>query len=129
MIALSHVEWAAIVKHRDDWTCQECGATVGEVGTKHIHAHHITPKYRGGKNTVENGTTLCEGCHNKIHKPRKNARLTSVRLKQSEVESLTAIAAKTESIAATSVNAGKPSWRTLIKRIAHGELKVIEKPR
>lgn len=53
----------------------------------------------------------------------------SLRLYDHEVKTLTAIAAQTDSKAATGTNAGKPSWRTLIKRIANGELEVTEKPR
>jgi len=28
---------------------------------------HIMPRKEGGKNTLENGMTLCRSCHKKIH--------------------------------------------------------------
>ncbi len=55
--------WATKVKQRDNWTCQECGVTADKVGKNGLHAHHIKPKCQGGKNTLENGITVCLSCH------------------------------------------------------------------
>lgn len=41
---------------------------------------------------------------------------------------LTALAAATKSLAPTGTNAGQPSWRTLIKRIADGEFILVPNP-
>lgn len=64
----AHGTWARAVKGRDSYTCQECGKTSKELGTKKIHAHRIIPGARGGKMTVENGVTLCGKCHREAHK-------------------------------------------------------------
>lgn len=48
----------------------------------------------------------------------------SLRLYDDEIKRLEEIARKTGSLAATGKNAGNPSWRTLIKRIANNELEV-----
>lgn len=57
-----------------------------------------------------------------------NPKPLAIRLTKYETAALEAIAAQTGSVARTSQNAGKPSWRTLIKDIANGRL-VVTKPR
>ena len=48
---------------RDDFKCTQCGAA----GVR-LEAHHIIWRGRGGKDTLDNLTTLCEGkCHKKVH--------------------------------------------------------------
>lgn len=47
---------------RDNYTCQNCGAT-NEV----VHAHHIVPRYTGGTDNEENLQTLCGKCHAVTH--------------------------------------------------------------
>lgn len=59
--------WAEAVKERDGWTCQRCGVSPPEIEGRFIHAHHIKPRIIGGKNTLENGKTLCNSCHPKEH--------------------------------------------------------------
>ena len=54
--------WRTTVFKRDNYTCQKCGVRGGD-----IQAHHIHP-VRDNINTllifdVNNGITLCEGCH------------------------------------------------------------------
>lgn len=55
--------WAADVKERDNWTCQECSAT------DRLHAHHV--KHRAYHpelaHDVSNGITLCVVCHAQKH--------------------------------------------------------------
>jgi len=48
----------------------------------------------------------------------------SLKLTEEEWRNLQGIAAATSSLAPTGTTAGKPAWRTLIKRIADGELLV-----
>jgi 5-methylcytosine-specific restriction endonuclease McrA len=47
---------------RDNYTCQGCGATC----TK-LNVHHIVDVQDGGKSTLANLITLCDGCHGRIH--------------------------------------------------------------
>lgn len=57
-------QWRTSVFERDNYTCQECGLR-GVV----LNAHHILPlcDYRDPDYSlnIDNGITLCEGCHNK----------------------------------------------------------------
>jgi hypothetical protein len=52
----------AYILHRDGYQCQKC-KTKG----KKLHVHHIIFKSKGGTNTPDNLTTLCETCHDKLH--------------------------------------------------------------
>ncbi|ODS35195.1 hypothetical protein BEH94_01935 [Candidatus Altiarchaeales archaeon WOR_SM1_SCG] len=57
--------WDEIRKYvykRDNYTCQQCGATDVE-----LHAHHIVPLSSGGSNEVDNLVTFCENCHASTH--------------------------------------------------------------
>jgi hypothetical protein len=45
------------VLQRDDYQCQECGAT------EELEMDHIIPKSRGGATTVENLQVLCHSCN------------------------------------------------------------------
>lgn len=47
---------------RDKYHCQKCG------DIEHLHAHHIIFRSRGGTNSVSNGVTLCEDCHDALHR-------------------------------------------------------------
>ena len=70
---MDKIEWAKSVKERDNWTCQECGISVEQIGTKLIHAHHIKPVSIGGENILENGITVCKTCHwEKYHSGTSN---------------------------------------------------------
>ncbi len=53
-------EWRHAVFNRDHYTCQKCGAT-----NNMVHAHHIVPfaDHPEVAYELENGITLCEGCH------------------------------------------------------------------
>jgi hypothetical protein len=54
-------EWENLRKtvlKRDDHTCQRCREERGP-----LQAHHITPRSRGGSDTLENLITLCRPCH------------------------------------------------------------------
>lgn len=64
----SYKNWREAVYERDDHICQECGARSSSGNPVYLNAHHINP-IKDNKNTllifdVDNGITLCEGCHN-----------------------------------------------------------------
>lgn len=64
----SYKNWRESVYERDDHTCQECGARSSSGNPVYLNAHHIDP-IKDNRNTllifdVNNGITLCEGCHN-----------------------------------------------------------------
>jgi len=56
-------EWKKAVLDRDNDTCQKCGTT------ENLEAHHILPwaLFPELRFEVENGITLCEGCHKYYH--------------------------------------------------------------
>ena len=54
--------WRAKVLWRDKYTCQHCKST------DNLQAHHIRQRSKGGTNRVSNGLTLCEKCHDALHK-------------------------------------------------------------
>ena len=47
---------------RDKYTCRKCKSK------EHLQAHHIRYKSAGGTDVVSNGVTLCDGCHNALHR-------------------------------------------------------------
>lgn len=47
---------------RDNYTCQECGAS----REAKLHVHHIIPFSRGGSDEMSNLITLCESCNEAI---------------------------------------------------------------
>lgn len=53
------------VKERDAFKCTNCGADKDTA--LQLHAHHIIPKGKGGKDELNNLTTLCIECHAKAH--------------------------------------------------------------
>lgn len=48
---------------RDGYACKHCG-----VRNVRFEAHHIQPTSKGGKDTIKNLITLCDKCHEKLHK-------------------------------------------------------------
>lgn len=55
----------AYILHRDNYTCQS------KQKTKHghkLHVHHIKYRSQGGTDTPTNLITLCETCHDNLHK-------------------------------------------------------------
>ena len=58
-------DWRKAVFIRDYYTCKKCSTKGGE-----LRAHHLSSFSRDKKNrfNIDNGVTLCKGCHNKFHK-------------------------------------------------------------
>jgi hypothetical protein len=61
--------WRKQVLERDNYTCQDCGATP-EKNSHLIHAHHVKPydEYPELKFVVSNGKTVCAKCHAKYRR-------------------------------------------------------------
>lgn len=60
-------EWRRGVFERDDYTCQDCGDRNGRGHNVSLEAHHILrwSKYPEFRYILDNGLTLCKGCHAK----------------------------------------------------------------
>ena len=60
-------EWRLSVFERDEYTCAICRKVGGR-----LNAHHIKPfsKFPNDRFDVDNGITLCEECHKRVHKER-----------------------------------------------------------
>lgn len=59
------------VLQRDDYKCQDCGwhhEKWNPSDPRHLEAHHKKQHVEGGANTEENLITLCNICHDKIHR-------------------------------------------------------------
>lgn len=57
--------WSAVrarARERDEYTCQRCGITEGELGHE-LHVHHIIPFRVSRKNSLRNLICLCPSCH------------------------------------------------------------------
>lgn len=62
-------EWRKQVFERDNYTCQECGDHSGNGHAIVLHPHHIKPfaTHKELRYDVNNGITLCQKCHRKVH--------------------------------------------------------------
>lgn len=71
--------WRKKVISRDNKKCQHCSDTVVDMfrSRRFSHeAHHIIPRKHGGRNTLNNGITLCKFCHMYFdHMYRKHGRV------------------------------------------------------
>lgn len=59
---------------RDDYKCQECGwhhEKWNPSDPRHLEAHHKEQHVDGGANREENLVTLCNICHDNVHKGKK----------------------------------------------------------
>jgi 5-methylcytosine-specific restriction endonuclease McrA len=59
-----YTAWRSAVYERDDYTCQCCGERGGKINAHHIRNYADNPEVR---TSLENGVTLCEGCHGTFH--------------------------------------------------------------
>ena len=59
----AHQSWRAEVLERDGYQCRRCGSDGP------LHAHHILPytENKSLRTDVDNGITLCVGCHTEFH--------------------------------------------------------------
>lgn len=57
-------EWRKNVFVRDDYTCQVCGVKGGHINAHHMNGYHWAKDERID---INNGTTLCDDCHNDFH--------------------------------------------------------------
>ena len=59
--------WRSSVFKRDGFRCQICGQVGGT-----LNAHHIKPFVSNEdlRFDIDNGVTLCEACHKKVHKEK-----------------------------------------------------------
>jgi len=55
---------------RDDFTCQKCGKK-----ETRLEAHHVVWTTKGGKDSIYNLITLCENCHDKVHKKGESGKV------------------------------------------------------
>lgn len=56
-------KWQQQVYQRDYYKCQVCGSKI-KINAHHIYAWKFYPELRF---SIDNGITLCEKCHHKIH--------------------------------------------------------------
>lgn len=52
-------------KKRDGWKCTKCGFSPDKDERHLLHADHIVPLSKGGRNVLSNLQTLCYKCHEK----------------------------------------------------------------
>ena len=52
---------------RDGYTCKCCGAHTTKKKEVRLHVHHLESRKVGG-DAPDNQVTLCESCHEKLHK-------------------------------------------------------------
>lgn len=55
------------VLERDGFACRRCGLVPARAARRLLHAHHVLPRGRGGRNDLANGVTLCWKCHRAVH--------------------------------------------------------------
>lgn len=58
-------QWRVSVFKRDNYTCQNCGDSQGS----NLVAHHVKPwaVYLELRYELDNGLTLCQDCHKRVH--------------------------------------------------------------
>ncbi len=83
-LALSHTQYTTLkdaVVRRDSWKCRVCKTR------NNLVVHHIVYRSHGGDDIESNLITLCDNCHNAIHKPhpRTGAMLVLLPLDESKL--------------------------------------------
>ena len=68
--SIEYKNWRDIIFKRDKYTCRECGARNGNGKRVVLNAHHIHSfaDFPSLRFVIENGITLCRGCHEKTFK-------------------------------------------------------------
>lgn len=64
-----YVNWRTQVFERDEYTCAICGQVGGRLNAHHIKPFKDYPQFRFD---VNNGITLCEECHKRVHREKNN---------------------------------------------------------
>ena len=62
------------VLERDKYRCVRCGWHQGKwdpADPRHLELHHKKHHAKGGENTAENLLSLCNKCHDKVHREEK----------------------------------------------------------
>lgn len=59
-------ELSEACRRRDNYKCRRCGRDFSH-NKLALHAHHIIPLSKGGRNCLANLISLCEDCHSKEH--------------------------------------------------------------
>ena len=62
------IKWSAKqnqVAHKQDYKCPICKQLL--YNNEELHLHHIVPKYKGGKDTLNNLVWVHLFCHHKVH--------------------------------------------------------------
>lgn len=67
-------KWREMVLLRDDYTCTRCGATT-DLEVHHIKSFADYPELR---EALDNGVTLCKGCHKAVHKEERDGKKKNV---------------------------------------------------
>ena len=63
---LSEHTWKKTILKRDNLLCQICKNSLQDKTRRipwRLEVHHIVARMHGGKNTLDNGITLCTFCH------------------------------------------------------------------
>ena len=56
-----------LCKRRAGYRCQKCGWAAGKRERNRLDSHHITPRSKGGTDTLDNLICLCKDCHTAEH--------------------------------------------------------------
>lgn len=75
------------VLQKDDFHCQCCNMHLIGARAGLSAVHHILPVHVGGKDKMENLTTLCVGCHITLHNMERNG--GSIMMSKEDFEALT----------------------------------------
>ena len=67
--SIKYKQWRELVFERDDYTCQDCGQKGYSLRAHHIHDFASNNNLRLD---IDNGITLCDKCHKKLHKKYGN---------------------------------------------------------
>jgi 5-methylcytosine-specific restriction endonuclease McrA len=69
------VSKSKMIKRRDGFRCTGCGWKPPKKFRWLLHAHHIIPKSKGGRDTMINLQSKCAECHVKEHPKNKGLKL------------------------------------------------------
>lgn len=76
-----HIKWAKLVKKRDNYTCQICGAKNTYLNSHHKNSYDF---FESQRFDVQNGICLCQSCHDRFHDIYGSGKNTEHQFKQFE---------------------------------------------